>query len=197
MIQVFDRSVLAALVLFVGIVGQTSAGSITYSIQNYPADQNGTMVSGTLTTDGIVGDLAATDVLSWSWTITPRLGTAFTLSSSDAGSQVIVKGSVVASLGEITIDEASSVSNEFVLADSSTSVYLYYARDIGYNAYLGVIPTGAIWATINPVMDANESWIIATASVPEPSSLTLLGIASVGLTLFGRRAISSPPARQG
>ena len=92
----------ASLIVLLAFPLLCDAGTITYSIQNYPSDQNQASLSGTITTDGTIGDLAASDILSWSWTITPIGGAPYTLSSSDAG-DTNVDGSLVASASEITM----------------------------------------------------------------------------------------------
>ncbi len=89
-----------------------NAGTITYSIQNYPADQNGATLSGTITTDGAIGNLASSDILSWSWTITPAGGTPVTVTSSVAGLYNKLDGSVVASPIEITIASPAAGSGD-------------------------------------------------------------------------------------
>jgi hypothetical protein len=162
----------------------TEAGQTTYSIENYPADQNGASLSGTITTDGAVGALATADILSWSWTITPAGGTATTVSSADAFTSVFFFGTVIASSSSITI--AGTANNAFALLqrDSGDSVVnnLEYDRIVGETQqYIGQL-TGDVWATMNPAMGANDPWVIAElSSVPEPSSLCLAGVA----TLFG------------
>jgi PEP-CTERM motif len=175
----------------------TEAGEITYSIQNYPSDQQGATLSGTITTDGVVGNLAATDVLSWSWTITPLGGTSFTLSSSDAGTEVFLQGSIVASPSSITIaaptpsPTGAANSNAFALSTNpggSVTAFLEYERPAAIGlSYTGVTPLGGlIWGAENPTMGGLDPWVIATAgSVPEPTSLTLLALGATCGIAFG------------
>jgi PEP-CTERM motif-containing protein len=193
----FNRLALAALALCVGIAGQASAGTITYSIANYPADQNGATLSGTITTDGVSGPLASSDILAWSWTITPAGGTPFTYTSSDIGATSGIAGAV-ASPSSITLALPPGTDfYEFALYNGQTAaVGLEYERSSSGNLYFGKTSAGIIWNDPNPAMGGNDPWIIATAAVPEPSTLTLLGIAAAGLALFGRRTLSPSPARQ-
>ena len=97
------RQAFGALALSLGILGQASAGSITYSIQNYPIDQNGAVLNGTIVTNGAIGTLTVSDILSWTWTIIPPGGSAVTVSSADAGSSASVQQLVIASQTGITI----------------------------------------------------------------------------------------------
>jgi PEP-CTERM motif len=165
------------------------AGTITYSIQNYPADQNGASLSGTITTDGTIGNLASSDILSWSWTITPLGGTPFTLTSSDPDSITNVLGSLVASASEITIAvpvNGGAETNDLTLENAGGIGSLEYSRESGGSVYFGYTASNApIWFTGNPSMGGTDPWVIATASVPEPSTITLAGLGAVVGLLHG------------
>lgn len=69
-----DRRFIAAFVFTMGIVGQASAGSITYDLVNYPDVQDGNTLSGTITTDGAIGNLQMSDITAWSVTISQGAG---------------------------------------------------------------------------------------------------------------------------
>jgi hypothetical protein len=186
----------ASIVMLIASQCIAEAGQITYSIQNYLADQQGATLSGTITTDGVIGNLAATDILSWNWTITPLGGTPYTLSSSDIGTKVLLEGVVVASQSNITIALPTQdfVDNALALealnAGGITTSYIDYLRGLPvgspFNEYIGVTSVGAdVWANFNPVMGGTNPWVIAAASaVPEPSSLALAGLgAAWGIAL--------------
>ena len=170
------------IVLLLAVPHSLEAGQITYTIQNYPADQNGASLAGTITTDGAIGNLAIADILSWSWTITPAGGTATTVSSSDALTAVIIFESVVASRSSITL--AGNANNAFALTQSDTSGDVFndldYERFVGEEQqYVGQL-TGDVWVTRNPVMGGTDPWVIAeVATVPEPTSLRLTGMGAV------------------
>jgi PEP-CTERM motif len=176
-------SIALALILSLRVSGGASAGSINYSIQNYPADQNGASLSGFIMTDGVIGNLAAADILSWSWTVTPAGEMPFTLSSDEMGSQVSIAGSVVASSTEITIAEPLVPLNSLSLENITPGGELDYNRPgPGFGQYVGAGPDDVFWNNLSPAMGGNDPWIIATASaVPEPSTLTMLGVAAVHL----------------
>lgn len=92
----------------------TDAGEITYSLQNYPADQEGYTLSGTITTDGVIGGLAASDIVSWSWTISYPSEQLVTFSSSDPQTGIVLDGSVIASQSAITIGLPSQPGANFL-----------------------------------------------------------------------------------
>ncbi len=86
------------------VVSHTAeAGPITYNIVNYQADQNGATLSGSITTDGTIGDLAKADITSWTFTITPSGGSPITASSTDPSANIGITGEIVASLSNITL----------------------------------------------------------------------------------------------
>jgi hypothetical protein len=170
----------------------SAKADITYSIANYPADQNGASLSGTIVTDGATGSLSASDILSWSWTITPAGGTPFTFSSSDAGAAVAISGTVIASQTAITIGASSGPSNDFALYNSTTLVAdLEYDRDTGEDGYFGANSAGQVWATTEPMMGGQDPWVIASNAVPEPGTLTMLGIAVVLVGASSRHVLRS------
>lgn len=196
--RVFLRLFSTALVLFVTIVGQVSAGTITYAIVNYAADQNGATVSGSITTDGTIGTLSASDILSWNWTITQGTS-AYTLSSSDLGTAVSLNNAVASETNiTLSLPSQGQPTNYFALvgSDSGMSGDLEYDHYPGDNVYVGSTNTGTAFLNTNPVLNGAEPWIVANAAVPEPSTLTMIGIAAGSMLLFRRRIISSSPARQ-
>jgi hypothetical protein len=182
------------------------AGEITYAIQNYPADQQGATLSGTITTDGVIGTLAATDILSWSWTITPAGGTPSTVTSSDAGAEAFSVGSIVASQSAITIaptgsTDDSALALDVVERERLISGLLYDRPGISGmpSTYDGTDDDSVVWNTPNPAMGGTDPWAIAeVATVPEPSSLTLAALAVTCAVALGearkRRRLRRRPA---
>jgi hypothetical protein len=184
--SIFIVSAIVALLL-VAAIGQASAGPITYDLVNYPAYQNGYTLSGSITTDGATGTLAASDITAWSVTIS--LGSSSeTFSSGDSGASLNIQDTVLATNSEIYLQPDTGPNTAGILEVTGSSTAMG-ADDLlwdSFGEYRGITNGGGTlaWETGPPV---NGNWTIATASVPEPSSLILLSIASVGLAFFGRR----------
>jgi len=172
----------------------TRAGQIIYDIQNYPADQNGHTVSGTITTDGITGQLAQADILSWTVTID---GTQ-TFGSTDVGALTIVQGDVQASPTSLTMGIPPTGFNELDLRSGfntpppSTVSGLVYLRPAPAPAspaiYEGDFNGAPLWVTTDPTMGGTDPWVLAVvpaSAVPEPSSLWLLGTAITAGLAYG------------
>jgi hypothetical protein len=66
----FQRTWLAVAVSLLCLAPATSrATNITYSIVDQPTYQSGYHITGQIVTDGTIGSLAPSDILSWSYQI--------------------------------------------------------------------------------------------------------------------------------
>jgi hypothetical protein len=181
---------IAVLVLTFGICCEASAGSIAYNLVDMPADQNGFTVSGTITTDGAIGNLANSDITTWSVTISQG-GTSETFTSGDGGPIVNIQNNLVATASEIYVPPAANfaVANDFQLLSvpsipnpiSIDQIRWVNSPQPIYMAQVNFSSPPA-WNTTPSV--AGTNWVIAT-SVPEPPSLTMLGIAVTCLGFQG------------
>ena len=61
---------LTSAVVFLATVSNARAVSLTYDLIDYAANQNGWTLSGSITTDGIFGSPAPSDIVSWNWIVT-------------------------------------------------------------------------------------------------------------------------------
>jgi PEP-CTERM motif len=188
---------IAGLVLMFGILSEASAGSITYNIVDMPADQNGFTTSGTITTDGVIGNLANSDITSWSVTISQG-GTSETFTTGDGGPIVNILNNLVATASEINVPPADNfaVANDFeLLSVPPGGMIIDEIRWVNspqpiYMAQVNFSSPPA-WNTSPPV--AGTNWVIATA-VPEPSTLTMFGVAVTCVAgVLGRRASRRAP----
>jgi hypothetical protein len=181
----------SSIVMLFAVSHIAAAGQISYSFQNYLADQQGATLSGTITTDGVNGNLAAADILSWSLTITGPGEPPVVVSSSDIGASAVLEGAVFASESSITIALPTQEHTEnflLLLGSSPTSPFLNYERGLiptPFNLYSASTFGSDVWVNHNPLMGGTNPWVIAAASaVPEPSSLALAGLgAATGIAL--------------
>jgi len=63
------------------VVPQMTRAALIYNIQTIPYDQDGHTLSGTITTDGSIGTLIASDIKSWVVTFDNN----YTIQSTDSG----------------------------------------------------------------------------------------------------------------
>jgi len=167
----------ATLCLLLVVPPTTRAGQIIYDIQNYPADQNGHTVSGTITTDGITGQLAQADILSWTVTID---GTQ-TFGSTDVGALTIVQGDVQASPTSLTMGIPPTGFNELDLRSGfntpppSTVSGLVYLRPAPAPAspaiYEGDFNGAPLWVTTDPTMGDRPMGTCGRAGICRPRAI--------------------------
>jgi hypothetical protein len=154
----------ATLCLLLAVPWTTRAGPIIYSIQNYPPEQNGHTLSGTITTDGQIGPLAGSDITSWSVT--------FDDTSTFTGSGVLLQGVVQATSTSITLPAAPSNSVANLLFLVSPAGDLEWERPAGSTSGIYAAshePLLQLWNTKPATLGGTDPWVLA--AVPEPSSL--------------------------
>jgi hypothetical protein len=145
---------------------EDTAATITYFIQNYPADQSGFNLTGTITTDGTTGLLNPSDILSWSVTIAGQ-------GTFSGGSSGVVLNGLEATPTQITLPLPTGNDTLSSLDLFTTGSDIIYSRSSTDASYLSQFDHSLLWQTLNPSMGnaGTNAWLIA--SVPEPSSLVL------------------------
>ena len=180
-------------------VPNLSAVNITYNLQSYNAAQGGATLSGSITTDGSTGALTTSDILSWQFTIT-TLTDSFAGSSTNAGAAATVTGGhVIADATQIYMPITGNTSNRsLLLKDPFTGNEVFWSRYPFGDSYRARNNSTFIWnqgiAFSNgglalPTFGAMVIGVLAppAAIVPEPASLTLMGISIVILVGMRRR----------
>jgi hypothetical protein len=185
----------AAVSILVAGARTTLAGQITYSLQNYAADQNGSTLTGSITTDGNLGTLTAADIVAWTWTVTPPVGSPFTQSSGPGINTTIEN--LLATDTQLLLPESQSEHSEIFLGfgDSGSGLLVYRREENNAIFLYGAqpsLPGTGFWLTANPGMGGTDPWLIGVAAaVPEPSGALLISMGIAGLLLARRWRRSS------
>jgi hypothetical protein len=142
----------------------------------------GHTVTGTITTDGHIGQLGPSDITSWSVTI----GGTITFRSTDLGAETMIAGAVDASLTAIILaaPTTSGESNTLALFGAPTGApALVWDRELtsgglSSDHYVGTT-TSSFWASLDLTLGGKDPWVLA--AVPEPSSpwMAVSGISAV------------------
>ena len=172
-------------------------GELTYDLVNYPDDQGGYTIWGTITTDGRLGTLTSTDIIAWSATIT---GTG-TIGSANGSGFISLQGLVASPTSlelpfgppngpEVTMIGHTGVFDRTGFYDLTAICWINYYIQEQEPEYFGWFQNGhgGRWDTLNPIMNGTDIWVIATREdvvTPEPSNLVVSGVA-IGLLLLAR-----------
>jgi len=153
------------------------AGPITYAVDQTGIGFDQGSVTGTIQTDGTIGTLATSDILSWNLVLSNGLGSSFDSTNGNSTASVTGDG-LTATATELLFNYGSG--GVFEIVDSPN------LWELGFTS-------GPVFEEILPLgLDGNAvpeagTQVIGTA-VPEPSTymLTLMG----GLVLLRKRVVS-------
>jgi hypothetical protein len=198
---------LVILLVFASLMFFTTAqlrADLIYQLKSYPLDQGGHTLSGTITTDGTIGDLGATDFPLGYYNFRPQFGGHIKSATYQIDNDPLYNVTeipnawceVVATATQILVYPGNpyvSTNSPFVLYTNVPSVGVwdiewFNSRSDTTHYYGSDRASGTVWQTVSPshiTMGPNYSWVIATI-VPEPATLVFLVTALLGFAGFVR-----------
>ena len=175
---------------------QLRATNITYNLVDYPLDQGGHHLSGTITTDGTIGDLGVDPFPAGYYNFRPQFGghiVGATYQIDNDPVYTVPAGNIPNAFAEVV-----ATATQIVIVPGNTSAFqlLYNVPSVGVwgigwqntGLYSGSDQvSGTVWNTTTTPsapgqIGANSSWVIAT--VPEPTTLVLFATGLLGLGAF-------------
>ena len=164
----------------------------TYDLQSGRSMPVGWTLSGTITTDGTIGTIQATNILSWTWTMTSGVS-SFTVSSTDPGAAVTISGltSTGAALGITSTGAALLLPFANYIGLSNPDASLWYDNNIDQEHWQVTLPGvrsgDEVWVSTGYGSPTGEIQSAAIAVVPEPSPLYLVGFGAVCVYVMGHK----------
>jgi hypothetical protein len=185
------RAILLGAALGAALLGAgTASASIVYQVDESIGLGS---VRGTLTTDGATGVLAASDILAWDLVL-QGVGAFYHLASSTADANKYVIGNdLTATPSYIYFNFSGTVGDQFLLQDGPENGTTYWCNSVGDSSCRpgkSVVPVYVFYSSSQFDPTASGNQIIATASVPEPSTwaLMLVGFAALGYGAYRQTA---------
>jgi len=158
----------------------------TYNLQSGQSMPVGWTLSGNITTDGTIGTIQATNILSWTWTMTSG-ASSFTVSSTDPGASAWTSTGITSTgaallvpyLGSIGFDGPGGALMWYTNMNDQTSWGVSTTQAIT-GGYGGLPWNSSVWW--NGQGDPETGGQIASAApvaVPEPSPLSIAGFGAL------------------
>ena len=170
-----------------------------YDLQSGPSLLGG-ILSGTITTDGTIGRIQSTNILSWTWTFTGG-GSSFTVSSTDPGAAVWTSTGLTSTGAALLVPDLGSIGFQ------SPGGYLQWDNPVGFlpgnnpdnqtqdnlvqwtAGNWGLGGPGVSWwhGIAAPGTMAGQIASTSAVAVPEPSSLYIVGFGAVCVYVMGHK----------
>jgi len=174
-----SRALLGATAVL-ALAGTAQASNIQYFVN---ITQGAASITGSITTDGTLGDIGAANLLDWNLSLNDG-ASSFTLTHGN--SAVYVNSAFVASSHDLSFNYSS---NHIALIQNPTvgSSHNYWCMD-GSSAYCSGGPVSSNNWRLDGALISNGPYtgVHAIASVPEPTTYAMLG-AGLGLLAFAAR----------
>jgi hypothetical protein len=201
-----------ALLFTANSASQVRAAEITYTIgSNLPLNNTGSgsgAITGTITTDGSLGSIYASDIVSWDLTVTVNCS-GCTATYSPSNTEVLPgfsgDGNLMASPTTLSFDFNNYVvtGDAIVFGNCTSSVCYSYAGDgvvaIGYGRYSGAVykSDGGIGGAYTTTTENDEVLAVVAGSpsaTPLPAALPLFagGLSVIGLLGWRRKRKAAP-----
>jgi PEP-CTERM motif-containing protein len=192
---------------FIGLLVVSNAGiagATTYYLVDYPLDQGGHHLSGTITTDGTIGDLGVSSFPTGYYNYAPQFGGHITAATYQIDNDPVYTvpvnnlpnawAEVVATPTQIVLRPGNISQFQLIYNVVSVGVWGIGWQNSGSNVgpYSGSDQaSGTVWNTASTSsaaghLGANNSWVIAV--VPEPATALLLGLGGVASLMMRRKA---------
>ncbi len=185
------------------LLGALSAmgGPITYNVNNAVG---GGSISGTIETDGTSGILGSSNILDWNLLLNDGTGT-FTnkgpLSGNNSQLYFTATTNLTATATQLLFDFSGPVGGVMFQNPNTGSAVNYWCMQVGGAVCVGgsFVGEGVYVSTTLQTTGFEGNQVIGTAagagSVPEPASLSLMGLGAAALLarrfFAGRRTVSA------
>jgi len=176
-------------------LGLSPANATTYNVVN---QGGGILLSGTITTDGVLGTLSQSDITAWHINQNSVSGSGFPTSIDSASSTVsLTDGALSATGAGLVFNFASTTSSKLIFRSNqmfgSTPAFQLTYCDVGAGCSAPFISSVLVQLLVSSVQGsdtlnrANGTSPIATLATPLPAALPLFATGLGALGLLGWR----------
>jgi hypothetical protein len=179
---------LAAILAFVPLGLLPAHANVIYSIHD---SDFGTLVDGTITTDGTLGNLDLKDIVDWRLSLSGTGVTPFTLIPGNSNVTLQDGSSLTATPTALSWDFSSGTTLEFLSQQATFSAFVSYGSPFVVGEKFSI-------CCIDPAgVDRSGTEVIATAT-PLPAAFPLFGagLATMGLLNYYLMRICRPPKQR-